>query len=260
MVGEYLTRDTGVSESVWADTGVAIHRGPVEFSGAGVTLAGYCAEPVSGAQTQIVFVHENRGIDPYIQEVAEGLASHGHDVLVPDLLTRLGGSSRFHSQDDAREIPSPREVPHATHLADLEAVVDAYGVRSPVYVAGFCFGGELAWRLAARRPGLAGVAVFYGAVPADGQTEAIAVPSFGVFADEDSRINPGVPRLWTALDEHGVPFSMHRFAGTLHAFHNHRRPERHDPAAATSAWRLLLQWLSSSRTRVAEHPPKRTEP
>lgn len=199
------------------------------------------AAPHAGAT--ILLVHENRGIDEYILDVVDAVAGMGYAVVVPDLLTDLGGSR--HWLDTTDDPPTPRQRPHEEHLADLAVIARelADADARPVVGLGLCFGGELGWLLAAWSEGLDGLVVYYGVAPSADVATSLELPILTVLADDDVRVNSTVAPLWEALDTH-PDFSLHRFGGTLHAFHNHRRPERHHAEAAETAWRLTQTWLA----------------
>lgn len=186
----------------------------------------------------ILFVHENRGIDGYLIEVVHELADHGYRVIMPDLLTSQGGSRRHLA--DGSEPPSPRERPHAQHVEDL---VHAAAGEERIIVIGFCFGGELAWLATSRLPQAVALVVFYGAGPDTATVAGIDVPFLGIYADDDPRVNGTVPDTWAGLEGRSAPAALHRFDGTVHAFHNHHRPERYHERAAHEAWQLTLDWL-----------------
>lgn len=187
----------------------------------------------------VLFLHENRGIDEYMLDVVHDLARHGYRVLVPDLLTSQGGS-RTHLASGT-EPPTPRDRPMEQHVQDA---VDTVSAEQQAVVMGMCFGGELAWLTCARLPQAIALAVFYGVGPDRAVVESLDVPFLGIYADDDARVSPTVPATWAGLEGRTAPAAVHRFEGTIHAFHNHHRPERYHQRAATEAWELTLAWLA----------------
>ena len=186
----------------------------------------------------ILFLHENRGIDAYMLEVIHDLAQHGHRVIVPDLLTSQGGSRRHRASTS--EPPTPRDVPMEQHIED---VVHTASSEDALLVMGFCFGGELAWLACPHLTRVVGLVIYYGVGPDTKTVAGLDVPFLGIYADDDPRVNVTVPATWAGLEHHSAPAALHRFDGTLHAFHNHHRPERYHARAAAEAWDLTLSWL-----------------
>ncbi len=209
--------------------------------GAGTTLAALEAEPVGGAPggRAILFVHENRGLVPYMEEVVGALASHGHLVVAPDLLSRLGGTGA--AGPDA----TTRLVDEAVHAADLVATADALVADRRVVswaIVGFCFGAEMGWTLACRRRPSAAV-LLYGIGPGTEETAGIGCPVHAVYAEDDARVNDTVDPTLAGLGLAGVDVVAESYPGTRHAFHDHHRPERYDVRAATAAWARLVEFL-----------------
>lgn len=207
-------------------------------------IAAYVAHPVGDPPWPgVLFVHENRGLVPYMIDVVDALAEAGCFVFAPDLLSRLGGTARFAAEPDA---VTTRDVPMERHVSDL-AAADEHVRSSPltdgVSLFGFCFGGELAWRLLTTHSYDRAV-VFYGLDPGEDATQ-IHTPTLAIYAEDDPRINPGVEHLCTRLDRAGCTFIAESFPGTTHAFHHHLRPERYHPGAAAVAWHHALRFLAT---------------
>lgn len=181
----------------------------------------------------ILFIHENRGLSDCIMSVLDDLATEGYETHTPDLLHRIEPG-----HDPATV--TTRQVPEDVHEEDLLDVFDHMPV-TPLLV-GLCFGAEMGWRLAVeRRPG--GAALVYGVAPDD--LSRLDCPVFAAYAEDDPRVNHGLPRLCAQLAQMEVPYRMASFPGTLHAFHDRTRPERFHPAAAKALWADLLDFLRS---------------
>ncbi len=207
--------------------------------GAGVTLDGILVRPDQPTGMPLLMIHENRGLQPYMHDVARALAEAGHLVVSPDLLTRAGGTAM--AVDDPTL--TTRAVPVETHEEDLVAVYDWMVQRhGPVGLFGFCFGGEMGWRLITRRTPQRAV-LFYGIGPEPANAPRIGCPVYAVYAEDDPRVNDTLPPLLAALWEAGTDVVLESWPGTRHAFHDHSRPERHRPDAAAAVWERALAFL-----------------
>ena len=211
----------------------------IQLEGAGAALDGIAVVPDQPTRMPLLMIHENRGLQPYMLDVAGALAEAGHPVVSPDLLSRVGGTSRT-SEDPSL---TTRAVPPNVHEADLVAVFDAMVDRhGKVGVFGFCFGGEMGWRLVTKRTPERAV-LFYGIGPDPVDVPSIACPVYAVYAEDDPRVNDTLPPLCAALQEAGTDAVLESWPGTKHAFHDHSRPERHHPDAAAAVWEQALAFL-----------------
>lgn len=203
----------------------------------------YSVRPAGGhGANTVLFIHENRGLVPYMLEVCDGLAANGFDVLAPDLLSRLGGSAAFAAQPDS---VTTRRIDVETHLADLVNAFDWMATRQPVYaVVGFCFGAEMGWTLITRRSP-ARAALLYGVGPDPTLAPAIHARVWAVYAQDDERVNATFTDLAAALRYSSVQAVTVSYPGTRHAFHDRHRPDRFHPAAAAHVWAALLEFLGS---------------
>ncbi len=198
----------------------------------GVPVLRTVPEQPSGRRP-ILFIHENRGLSPYIMAVLDDLAAEGFETHAPDLLHRVS------ERDDPTSVTT-RHIPGDTHELDLLEVFDAMP-ETPVLV-GLCFGAEMGWRLAVRRRPVA-AALVYGVAPTD--VSELSCPVFAAYAEDDSRVNEGVPELCRQLAGLDMPYRVLSYPRTLHAFHDHTRPERFRAAAADALWSDLLDFLRS---------------
>jgi carboxymethylenebutenolidase len=205
------------------------------------TVRGYLAQPAhaAGPLPTVLVVHENRGLNPHIEDVARRLALAGFIALAPDALAPLGG---YPGDEDAARALFP-QLDQAKTRADFLAAArwlrGIDGGNGRLGVVGFCYGGGMASWLATQLPDLEAAAPFYGgAAPLD------AVPGIGaellvVLAENDERINAQWPAYRDALDAAGVRYALYQPDGTQHGFHNDTTP-RYDEDAAKEAWRLTL--------------------
>ena len=191
----------------------------------------------------VVVVHENRGLNPYIEDVTRRLGVAGFLSLAPDGLTPVGGYPG--NDDKGRELQAtldPKKM-----IEDFVAAA-VYLKSHPectgkVGVVGFCYGGGVANTLAVRLPNLAAAVPFYGMAPAAADVAKIKAPLLIHYAATDERINAAWPAYEAALQANKVPFTAHIYAGTNHGFHNDTTP-RYDEAAAKLAWQRTLDFFN----------------
>ncbi|QCR22747.1 dienelactone hydrolase family protein [Pontibacter sp. SGAir0037] len=190
----------------------------------------------------IVVVHENRGLNPYIEDVARRAALAGFVSIAPDALTPLGG---YPGTDDAgREMQSKRNRDEM--LEDFIAAYDYLksheNCNGKVGVVGFCFGGWVANMMAVRIPGLSASVSFYGGQPASEDVSKIKAPLLLHYAELDTRVNEGWPAYEAALKEHHKKYMAYMYANVNHGFHNDSTP-RYDKAAAELAWKRTIDFF-----------------
>lgn len=218
---------------------VAVDR--ITVPGAGVHLAATSVTPTQRGGLPILMIHENRGLVPYMVEVAVALGEAGHPVVAPDLLSRIGGTETF-SGDPASV--STRQIDDEVHIDDLTAIFDwMLGHHGHLAVVGFCFGAEMGWQLLTRRTPDRAV-LYYGIGPSPEAAQRIRTPVYAVYAEDDPRVNATVPPLCRALIDSPADIVLESFPGTKHAFHDHTRPDRHHPGAAREVWRRTLAYLA----------------
>lgn len=201
----------------------------------------YVARPAQAAAPRpvVLVVHENRGLNPHIEDVARRLALEGYIAVAPDALTPLGGYPG--DEDKAREAFArlDQRKTREDFIAATRWAMKAEGGNGKLGVVGFCYGGGMANFLAARVPEVLAAAPFYGAPAPEGEAGAIKAELMLVFADNDERINAAWPPYEAALRSAGVPFSAFRYPGTQHGFHNDTTP-RFNAEAAQQAWARTL--------------------
>jgi len=210
------------------------------------TMRGYLASPAKGMATGcIVVVHENRGLSPYIEDVARRLAVEGYVALAPDALFPSGGYPG--DEDKARDMFAKLDM--AKTREDLVAAVPYLKSRKDcngkVAAIGFCFGGGIANVIATRFPDLAGAVPYYGPQPKPEDAAKIRSPILAHYAGEDPRINAGIPAFESALKANNVQYEVHIYPGTQHGFHNDTTP-RYDEAAAKLSWQRTLAFFKKN--------------
>jgi carboxymethylenebutenolidase len=208
-------------------------------------IRGYLVRPanVSGKAPGVLVVHENRGLNPYIEDVARRLGVEGYLAFAPDGLTSVGG----YPGDDEKGAELFRKVDRQKMLEDFVAAAKWLKGRTDctgkVAAVGFCFGGGVANSLAVRMGSdLAAAVPFYGGQPAAADVSRIKAPLLLHYASLDTRINAGWPAYEGALKANGVTYTAYMYEGANHGFHNDTTP-RYDEAAAKLAWKRTLEFL-----------------
>jgi carboxymethylenebutenolidase len=210
------------------------------------TMRGYFARPAKdGKWPGVVVIHENRGLNPYIEDVARRLAVASFVAFAPDALTPLGG----YPGDEEKAAKLFGQLDPAKRTEDLVAAVGFLKSRPEctgrVGAVGFCFGGGMVNTFAVRLPDLAAAVPFYGAQPSAADTAKIKAPLQIHYAGLDERINAGWPAFEAALKANGVKYEMFMYPGVNHGFHNDTTP-RYDEEAAKLAWLRTISFLNAN--------------
>ncbi len=215
--------------------------------GAGM-MRGYLARPArpAGKLPAVLVIHENRGLNPYIEDVTRRLAVAGFLAFGPDALTPLGGYPG--NDDQGRELQRRRDPEEMTQdfIAAAELLRDHELASGKVGVVGFCFGGGMANTLAVRIPEVIVAAVpFYGSQPAVEDVPKIKASLLVHYGELDSRINAGWPAYEEALKRAKVRYTAYIYEGANHGFHNDTTP-RYDKAAAELAWKRTIDFFKET--------------
>ncbi len=201
------------------------------------TIKGYLVKPAgaTGPLPSVVVVHENRGLNPYIEDVARRVAAAGFMALAPDGLTPLGGYPG--TDDEGKEMQKQLDPVKLAEdfFAAFEHLRDHDASSGKIGVVGFCYGGGISNAMAVRYQELAAAVPFYGRQPAAEDVPQIQAPLLLHYAGLDQRINEGWPAYEAALKKHGKDYIAHIYPDVNHGFHNDTTP-RYDEAAAKLAW------------------------
>jgi carboxymethylenebutenolidase len=210
------------------------------------TVKGYLVKPAkaSGKLPLILVVHENRGLNPHIEDIARRLALANFIVFAPDALAPLGGYPG--DEDKARELfqKLDQEKTRTDFIAAANALKALPDGNGKVGVVGFCYGGGVANFLATRIPGLGAVVPFYGAQPKAEEVKNIKAPLLLHYAGVDDRINAGWPAYEAALKEAQIPYEAFVYPKVQHGFNNDTTP-RYDEAAAKLAWGRTIEFFNA---------------
>ncbi len=200
------------------------------------TIKGYLVRPAGGgSRGGVVVVHENRGLNPYIADVARRVAVAGFTALAPDGLTPLGGYPGTDDEGKVMQKKLDRGKLEEDFIAAYQHLRADPLSNGKVGVVGFCYGGGVCNAMAVRLPELAASVPFYGSQPADGDVSWIQSPLLLHYAELDTRINKGWPAYEAALKAEGKEYTAHIYPGVNHGFHNDTTP-RYDKIQAELAW------------------------
>jgi carboxymethylenebutenolidase len=207
-------------------------------------VRGYLVRPagVAGPVPGVVVVHENRGLNPYIEDVARRVAKAGFVALAPDGLTSVGGYPG--NDEKGRELQ--QQVDPAKLMNDffaaIEFLMSSDLTADKIGITGFCYGGGVSNAASVAYPELAAAVPFYGRQAPVEDVPKIQAPLLLQFAENDANVNAGWPAYEAALKETGKVYEAYIYPGTNHGFHNDSTP-RYDEAAAKLAWDRTIGWF-----------------
>ena len=215
---------------------------------------GYLARPVKakGLLPLVLVVHENRGLNPHIEDITRRLALDGYIAFAPDALFPLGGYPGDEDKARAEFARLDQAKTREDFLAAAGVLANLEGGNGRMGVVGFCYGGAMANRLATAMPGLAAAVPFYGSAPQLDDVGAIKAELLLHFASDDERVNASWPAYEAALKAARVRYTAHVYPETQHGFHNDTTP-RYDEDAAKLAWRRTIEFFG--RTLRSERAP-----
>jgi carboxymethylenebutenolidase len=210
----------------------------------GTTMSGYLVRLKGGGKRPgVIVIHENRGLNPHIKDVARRMALEGFLAFEPDALSPVGGTPA--DEDRAREMiyELDRDATVARMVAAVPLIAGHPESTGKVGAVGFCWGGGMVNRLAASGTSLAAGVPYYGRqLPVD-EVPKISAPLCLQYAGLDKRINEGIDDYVAALMANNKPFELHIYEGANHAFNNDTNEARYDKAAADLAWGRTVEFL-----------------
>lgn len=207
-------------------------------SAPGRAMSAYVATPAKGKpRAAVIVIHENRGLNDHIRDVARRMALEGFVAAAPDFLTPVGGTPA--DENVAREMIGKLDL--AATVRDGQSAITRFAGKRKAGVTGFCWGGAMTDRLAvAGAPGLAAAASWYGPAPAAAEASKVAVPLMIHLAGTDDRVNSTAKPFVEALRAAGKPVELFEYPGTYHAFNNDTSVERYNAEAAKLAWERTI--------------------
>ena len=208
-----LENNYALAASVPTDSRLLAQEGPFATLAGGAVLSGYQVHPTAAAASMagVVLIHENRGLNPHIRDMARRLALAGYRVLAPDYLSTQGGTPA--DEDQAREQFTKLDAGLARQISLAAVAALRQAGSSKVGAVGFCWGAGQVGQLAVHAPDLQAAVVYYGPAPASSDVAAIRAPLLLHYAGLDERINAGVPGFTAALQAAGVRHSVYTYPG-----------------------------------------------
>ncbi|MDX0426809.1 dienelactone hydrolase family protein [Sinorhizobium medicae] len=230
-----------------AETDERIKGEDITYPGGDGEMKGYLVKPaeMSGKLPAVIVIHENRGLNPHIRDVARRMALEGFLALAPDFLSPEGGTPG--DEDKAREMIGALDA-SATNANAVATVAFLKGhaeSTANVGAIGFCWGGGLVNRLAVNAPDLKAGVAYYGAQPKAEDVPKIKAALLLHYAGLDERINAGIEAYRKALTENGKDATIHVYEGVNHAFNNDTSAARYDKEAADLAWQRTVEFLKA---------------
>ncbi|MBI2297193.1 MAG: dienelactone hydrolase family protein [Betaproteobacteria bacterium] len=219
----------------------------ITYPGAGGDVKAYLARPQRAAKLPaVIVIHENRGLNPHIEDVTRRVALEGFLTLGPDLLSPLGGTPA--NQDTARDMTARLDGRQTVQnlVAALAFLKKHANGNGKVGAVGFCQGGERVGDLAVHAPDLNAGVVYYGRQPRASEVEKIRAPLLLHYAGLDDRINKGIPAFEEALKKAGKKFTLYRYERTHHAFNNDTSEARYNKQAADQAWSRTIAFFKEN--------------
>ena len=212
------------------------------------TVRGYLVRPAGGGKRgSVVVIHENRGLNPYIADVARRVAVAGFTALAPDGLTPLGGYPGTDDEGKAMQKTLDKDKLMEDFIAAYHHLEADSGSNGKIGAVGFCYGGGVCNTMAVRLPKLAATVPFYGSQPAGDDVTWIEAPLLLHYAGLDTRIGKGWPAYEAALKKYGKEYRAYVYPGVNHGFHNDTTP-RYDKASAELAWRRTVDFFNAKLT------------
>ena len=222
-----------------------LEQGYASYSGEQGPVRAYCAKPaaISGKLPGVLVIHENRGLNAHIEDVARRAALAGYVAVAPDGLSYVGGAPE--DQEAARDKfgQADRNIISADVIRGVAYLAKRKDCTGTVGSVGFCFGGGVSLQCAISEFPTAASVLFYGRALTTDEVARVKVPLLLHYAENDPRIKAGIPEFRQALDQHGVAYSLNMYPGTGHGFHNDTSAARYQAAAAQLAWQRTISFF-----------------
>jgi carboxymethylenebutenolidase len=216
----------------------------IHYAGASGQMTAYLARPKGKKKyPAVIVIHENRGLQPHIKDVARRIALEGFLAIAPDALSPLGGTPE--KQEEA--IPMFQKLDNEATKQDFTAAVK-YLKTNPqttgkVGCTGFCWGGAMTNQVAVNAPDLNAAVPYYGMPPKAEDVPKIKSPMLLHYAGNDERINKGIPEFEAALKDAKIEYHLYIYEGAGHAFNNDSNPDRYNKEAADLAWNRTIDFF-----------------
>jgi carboxymethylenebutenolidase len=221
-----------------------LETGRTTYAGATGEIKAYMARPKgAGKLPTVIVIHENRGLNPHIEDVTRRIALEGFLVLAPDLLSPAGGTPD--KEDTARDMIDKLDGQQTVqNLVSAVTFLEKHANgNGKVGVVGFCWGGEMVGALAVNAPDLDAAVVYYGRQPKATDVEKIKASLLLHYAGQDTRINEGIPAFEEALKKANKSYFIYIYEGAQHAFNNDTSEARYNKSAAEQAWARTIAFF-----------------
>jgi carboxymethylenebutenolidase len=222
-----------------------LETGYASYTGARGAVRAYFAKPKHADRPLpgVLVIHENRGLNAHIEDVARRAALAGYLAVAPDGLSVAGGAPA--DQEKARDLfaAADRAVIDADVIAGVGFFAGRKDCSGKIGAVGFCYGGGMALMCAAERPEIAAAVAFYGSAPPADKIAKIKAALAMHYAGKDERIDAGIADFRTALDANQIAYSLNMYPGTQHGFHNDSSAARYDAVAAKLAWARTIAFF-----------------
>jgi carboxymethylenebutenolidase len=237
--------DNHAKASVPRDGDTNIYTDFITYPGETGDVKAYLARPLEEKKyPAVIVIHENRGLQPHIEDVTRRMAREGFLTLAPDALSPLGGTPE-NDPDKARTMIG--QLDNDKTVKNFVAAVKYLETHplstGKVGCTGFCWGGGMTNQVAVYAPTLAAAVPYYGRQPSAEQVPLIKAPILAHYAENDSFINPGIPAFEEALKKAGKEYTFYTYPGTSHAFNNDTSPDRYNEQAAKLAWSRTIAFF-----------------
>ncbi len=218
----------------------------MKYPGASGEIRGFMARPKSGKKfPAVIVIHENRGLQPHIQDVTRRMAKEGFLTLAPDALSPLGGTPE---NDQDKAVTMIRGLDQEQTTKNFVAAVKYLKTHplstGKVGCTGFCWGGGMTNQVAVNSPDLDAAVPYYGMQPKAEQVALIRAPIMAHYAGDDERINAGIPAFEEALKKEKKEYQIFIYEGAQHGFNNDSNPERYNEKAAKLAWSRTIAFFN----------------
>jgi carboxymethylenebutenolidase len=250
LIGSLLPRDSYAAQVDPDDPAILTHN--ATYEGKAGLVSGYLVRPMKAGQYPgLIVIHENRGLNDHVRDVARRFAKEGYVALAPDFLSRQGGTMKINPSGEG--LPNIRElVPWQGLAEDAEAGIRYLRVlpdvrRDRIGVIGFCWGGGMAFITATQTRDLKAVVVYYGPSPSPlDLVKDIQAPVMAHYGEKDANINKGIPDTEAAMKKYNKVYDYKIYPGAQHAFNNDTNPERYDAKAAKEAWGRTMEFFKKT--------------
>ncbi len=220
----------------------------INYPGETGEMKGFLAWPKTGKKfPAVLIIHENRGLQPHIQDVTRRMAKEGFLALAPDALSPLGGTPE---NDQDKAVAMIGQLDKDKTIKNFVAAVKYLKTQplstGKVGCTGFCWGGGMTNQVAVNSPDLNAAVPYYGMQPTAEQVASIKAPLMAHYAGEDTRINQGIPAFEEALKKNNKVYQIFMYDGAQHAFNNDSNPERYNEKAAKLAWSRTISFFKGN--------------